>query len=136
MTSILQEAGNDKLPVAELQADLDLFLQPVLRRLPEKRLRAVGKLAVQGILGSQSPLLTQMARGVVRVEETLWPAAKRFYRFVGNARFSHRDLLKGLYGMAQRTVAEHQPAHLVVAGLRHSRSGSLSPPLRYCRCNR
>ena len=115
ITSILQEAGNDKLPVAELQADLDLFLQPVLRRLPEKRLRVVGKLAVQGILGSQSPLLTQMARGVVRAEETTWPTAKRFYRFVENARFSHRDLLKGLYGMAQRTVAEHQPAHLVVA---------------------
>jgi hypothetical protein len=113
--SILQNEVIDKLPVAELQADLDLFLQPVLRRLPEQRLRAVGKLAVQGILGSQSPLLTQMARGVVRQEETIWPAAKRLYRFVWNKRFSHRELLKGLYGMAQRTVAEHQPSYLVVA---------------------
>jgi hypothetical protein len=115
MSSIPQSEVIDKLPVAELQADLDLFLQPVLRRLPEKRLRVVGKLAVQGILGSQSPLLTQMARGVVREEETVWPAAKRFYRFVWNERFSHRDLLKGLYGMAQRTVAEHKPSYLVVA---------------------
>jgi len=115
MNSILQNEVIDKLPVAELQADLDLFLQPVLRRLPEKRLRAVGKLAVQGILGSQSPLLTHMARGVVHQEETIWPAAKRFYRFVWNKRFSHRDLLKGLYGMAQRSVAEHKPAYLVVA---------------------
>jgi hypothetical protein len=115
MSSIPQNEVMDKLPVMELQADLDLFLQPVLRRLPEKRLRAVGKLAVQGILGSQSPLLTQMARGVVREEETIWPAAKRFYRFVWNERFSHRDLLKGLYGMAQRTVAEHEPSYLVVA---------------------
>lgn len=115
MGSIPQNKVIDKLPVAELQADLDRFLQPVLRRLPEKRLRAVGKLAVQGILGSQSPLLTQMARGVVREGETIWPAAKRFYRFVWNERFSHRDLLKGLYGMAQRTVAEHKPSYLVVA---------------------
>ena len=52
MGSTLQNEAIDKLPVAELQADLDLFLQPVLTRLPEKRLRAVGKLAVQGILGS------------------------------------------------------------------------------------
>ena len=71
MRSILQNEVIDKLPVAELQADLDLFLQPVLRRLPEKRLRAVGKLAEQGVLGSQSPLLTHMARGVVREEETI-----------------------------------------------------------------
>jgi len=76
MSSIPQNEVIDKLPVAELQASLDLFLQPVLRRLPEKRLRAVGKLAVQGILGSQAPLLTQMARGVVREEETIWPAAR------------------------------------------------------------
>ena len=115
MSSILQNRAIDKLPVAELQADLDRFLQPVLRRLPEKRLRAVGQLAVQGILGSQSPLLTHMARGVVREEETIWPAAKRFYRFVWNQRFSHRDLLKGLYAIGQRTVAEHDPSYLVVA---------------------
>jgi hypothetical protein len=115
MGSIQQNEAIDKLPVEELQAELDMFLQPVLRRLPEKRLRAVGKLAVQGILGSQSPLVTQMARGVVREEETIWPAAKRFYRFVWNKRFSHRDLLKGLYAIAQRTVAEHEPSHLVVA---------------------
>jgi len=115
MASILQDEAIGKLPVAELQADLDLFLQPVLRRLPEKRLRAVGKLAEQGVLGSQSPLLTHMARGVVREEETIWPAAKRFYRFVWNKRFSHRDLLKGLYGLGQQAVAERKPAYLVVA---------------------
>jgi hypothetical protein len=115
MCSILQDEVIDKLPVAELQADLDLFLQPVLRRLPEKRLRAVAKLAVQGVLSSQSPLLTHMARGVVREEETIWPAAKRLYRFMWNERFSHRELLKGLYGLGQQTVAERQPAYLVVA---------------------
>ena len=85
MNSIPQSEVIDKLPVVELQADLDRFLQPALRRLPEQRLRAAGKLAVQGILGSQSPPLTQMARGVVREEETIRPAAKRPYRFVGTS---------------------------------------------------
>jgi len=115
MNSISQDEVIDKLPVAELQADLGRFLQPVLKRLPEKRLWAVGQLAVQGILGSQSPLLTHMARDVVHKEETIWPTAKRFYRFVWNKRFSHRDLLKGLYGIAQCTVAEQEPPYLVVA---------------------
>jgi hypothetical protein len=115
MNSISQDEVIDKLPVAELQADLGRFLQPVLKRLPEKRLRAVGQLAVQGILGSQSPLLTHMARDVVHEEETIWPTAKRFYRFVWNKRFSHRDLLKGLYGLAQCAVAEQEPPYLVVA---------------------
>lgn len=115
MDSILQNGVIDKLPVAELMTTLDLFLEPVLRHLPEKRLRVVGKLAVQGILGGQSPLVTEMARGVAREEDTVWPVAKRLYRFIWNPRFSHRDLLKGLYGIAQRTVAEHAPAHLVVA---------------------
>ena len=115
MTSILQNGAVDKLPVAELSVTLDLFLEPVLMQLPEKRLRVVGKLAVQGVLGGQSPLVTQMARGVSREDETVWPTAKRLYRFVWNPRFSHRHLLKGLYGIAQRTVAAHGPSHLVVA---------------------
>jgi hypothetical protein len=115
MASILQNDVIDKLPVAELSATLDLFLEPVLMHFPEKRLQVVGKLAVQGVLGGQSPLVTQMARGVAREDETVWPTAKRLYRFVWNPRFSHRDLLKGLYGIAQRTVAAHGPSHLVVA---------------------
>ncbi len=70
---------------------------------------------MQGVLGGQSPVVTQMARGVAREDETVWPMAKRLYRFIWNPRFSHRDLLKGLYGIAQRSVAEHTPSHLVVA---------------------
>jgi hypothetical protein len=56
-----------------------------------------------------------MARGVVRENETVWPTAKRLYRFLWNARFTHRALLKGLYGIAKRSVVEHAPSHLVVA---------------------
>jgi hypothetical protein len=115
MTSILQNDAIDKLPVAELSATLELFLEPSLMHLPEKRLQVVGKLAVQGILAGQSPMVTRMARGVARDDATIWPTAKRLYRFVWNERFSHRDLLKGLYGIAQRRVAEHTPSHLVVA---------------------
>jgi hypothetical protein len=115
MDTILENDAIAKLPMVEFENELERFLEPVSAHLPEERMRRVGKLAVQGIVGGQSPVVTQMARGVVREGETIWPVAKRLYRFIWNERFSHRDLLKGLYGVAQRTVAEHAPSHLVVA---------------------
>ncbi len=115
MDTILRDHRVDNLPTDEIISSLERFLKPVLVQLPEKRLREVGKLAVQGIIGGQSPLITQIARGVVRQEETIRPMAKRLYRFIWNERFSHRDLLKGVYGVAQDTVARYQPARLIVA---------------------
>jgi len=113
---VKQSCGIDNLPVAELNGELEKFLKPVMMQLPEKRLREVGKLAVQGILGGQSPLVTQIARGVTgREDETIWPMAKRLYRFIWNDRFSHRELLKGVYGIAQQVVAHYAPARLIVA---------------------
>ena len=77
MNTILQNSAIDKLPMKELTATLDAFMEPVSTNLPEKRLREVAKLAVQGVIGGQSPLITQMARGVKRADETIWPVAKR-----------------------------------------------------------
>jgi hypothetical protein len=115
MNTILQNGTIGNLPVTELTYELDAFLEPVLIHLPEKRLREVGKLTVQGIIGGQSPLVTQIARGVMRGEKTIRPMARRMYRLMWNERFSHRDLLKGLYGIAQSAVARQAPSHLVVA---------------------
>ena len=115
MHRIQQESTADNLPAQELTDTLRAFLEPVSRHLPEKRLRDVSNLAVQGVIGGQSPLVTQIARGVERGGETVWPTAKRVYRFLWNTHFSHRDLLKGLYEIAQRTVAQYKPSHLVVA---------------------
>jgi hypothetical protein len=115
MNKIQRNGTIDKLPVAEIQATLHAFMEPVLMQMPEKRLQTVVELAVQGILGGQSPLVTQMARGVMREEETIRPMARRLYRLIWNGRFSHRDLLKGLYGIAQRSVAADEPSQLIVA---------------------
>ena len=115
MNTILQSSMIHKLPTAELTATLDIFLQPVLISLPEKRPREVRKPAIQGIIGGQSPLVNQMAPGAAREEQTFWPIAKRPYRFTWTQRFSRRDLLKGLHGSAQGTVAEHAPSDLMVA---------------------
>jgi hypothetical protein len=115
MDTILEKTVIDKLPVKELTTTLETFMEPVLMQLPEKRLREVAQLTVRGIIGGQSPLVTQMARGVEREDETIWPMAKRIYRFIWNKRFSHRELLKGLYGIAQRAVVEQAPSHVLVA---------------------
>jgi hypothetical protein len=64
MISIAQDEKIDSLPVAELKRSAETFLAPLLREIPDKRLRVVGVLMVLGILGGQSPLITQMARGV------------------------------------------------------------------------
>lgn len=112
---VSQNGAESNLPVAELENSLSAFLQPMLACLPEKRLRAVAQLAVQGIIGGQSPMVTRIALGSRRAEETTWPVAKRLYRFVENKRFSARDLLKGLYGIAQQVVATYAPAYVVIA---------------------
>lgn len=115
MERILHHRAVDNLPVAKLIESLREFLEPVLMHLPEKRLREVVLLAVQGIIGAKSPVVTRMARALAGEGETIWPLAKRLYRFIWNERFSYRELLKGLYGVAQRTVAEEAPPYLVVA---------------------
>jgi len=41
MNTILQNSAIDKLPMKELTATLDAFMEPVSTNLPEKRLREV-----------------------------------------------------------------------------------------------
>ena len=115
MPSIPQNDALANLPALELQMSLQQFLQPVTERLPESRLRVVAEMMLQGIVTSQSPIVTQMARGVGFAHPTVWPTCKLAYRFLSNPHFTHRTLLKGLYRLAQQTVAVHPPDYLVIA---------------------
>ena len=51
-----------KLPGRELETSMRTFLRPIMEYLRDKRLQEVGPLAVQGIRGSESPVVTQMAQ--------------------------------------------------------------------------
>jgi hypothetical protein len=104
-----------KLPVAQLGQTLMEFVQPFIEELPDRRLQRVVPQAVQGILGSQTPVVTGMAQSTSRLEADVWPAAKRIYRFLSNPRLSADTLFRGLYRLAQHTVAHEQPPYLVVA---------------------
>ncbi|MEA3408668.1 MAG: hypothetical protein U9R48_11450 [Chloroflexota bacterium] len=52
-----------------------------------------------------------LARALERAEESVLPTARRIYGFLWNERLSHRDLLKGLHGIAQRMVWRYEADH-------------------------
>lgn len=112
MISIPQREG---LPVAELTESAEQYLAPLLRQLPEKRLRAVSVLMVLGILAGHSPLITRMARGVRDGSRYILDMARRMYRFIWNRRLNSQQLQQGLYAIGQATVARYPVSELVVA---------------------
>jgi len=108
-----QDETINSLPVAELKTSAEAFLGPLLRELPNKRLRSVGVLMVLGILAGQSPLITQMARGVREGSRYVLDMAR--YRIIWNKRLSYEGLQVGLYRLGQQMVARYEPSALVVA---------------------
>jgi hypothetical protein len=86
-----------------------------MERLPDKRLGRVVPLSVQGILGSESPVILQMAQSISRSEGETWAVAKRMYGLIWNKRFSHEEMSAGLYAISQSNVNNAQPEYLVIA---------------------
>jgi hypothetical protein len=115
MLRIPQDREESRLPVAELVGEARAFLEPILRLLLEKRLREVGIMMVLGILAGQSPVITQIARGVRGGSEYVMDTARRLYRFVWNKRLSVQMLQAGLYAIGQQTVERYGAHELVVA---------------------
>lgn len=101
--------------MAQIDQTLAVFLKPITSRMPDKRLAETVELAIKGIMGGQSPVITNIARGVARDKKSVWPMAKRLYGLLSNDRIDHRDFLKGLYQIGQQAVARYEPTHLVVA---------------------
>lgn len=115
MPSIARKTLIDKLPASELNQSLREFALPVTDLLPDARLGAVTELILRGIVTSQSPIVTQIARGASHADDSVWPTCQRAYRFLSNPRFSFRTLRKGLYRLAQAAVREQSPDRLVIA---------------------
>jgi hypothetical protein len=101
--------------VEELEHTLEEFIAPFSSLLPEKRLQRSVPLAIRGILSQETPVVAAIAQSVSRQEADCWAAAKRIYRFLDNPRFNHHHLFKGLYRVAQHTVAQAHPEYVVVA---------------------
>jgi hypothetical protein len=115
MIDIAVKAVMDKLPLTELTQSLDTFLSPLYEWLPDRRLDKVVALSIRGIIGGESPVVTQMAQSVARTESGVWAAAKQMYRLLGNERVAVAEMSQGLYDLSQARVKEADPAYVVVA---------------------
>ena len=74
----------DKLPVSKLEQELEEFVAPLVRLLPDRWLGDVIVLAVPGKLAGERPMITQLAKSVARDELGSCAAAGRIkhgYRF-------------------------------------------------------
>lgn len=105
----------DKLPIQKIQQTIHEHLHPLTERFPDQRLKKVAEEMVLGILGSESPLVTQMARQTDKSDGEVWATAKRGYRFLDNARLTTDELYEGLYQVGRQVVEREAPASLVVA---------------------
>lgn len=104
-----------KFPIKEIQATVREHIQPLLTNLPDKRLKRVAELLILGILGSQTPVITEIARQSSKEEGDTWAVAKSIYRWLENERCSSQILFSCLYQIGQQVVMAEAPEYLVVA---------------------
>jgi hypothetical protein len=104
-----------KLPIEQISATIRSHIGPLLRLMPDKRMRRVAEEIIMGILGGQTPVITEMARQSSKDEGETWAAAKRIYRWMENKRIKSLQLFASLYLIGQQVVALENPVYLVVA---------------------
>jgi len=113
--NIALEAVLAKLPIGEIKKTIQKHIQPLVKRLPDKRLGRVVEDMVLGILGGETPVVTEIAKQNSKEEGESWAVAKRMYRLLENKRVKTCELYKGLYETGCLTVAREKPEYLVVA---------------------
>ena len=104
-----------KLPIGELNKTIAGHILPLVHLLPDKRLGAVVQCIILGILGSQTPVITEMAGTNSKEKGETWAIAKQIYRFLYNQRVKTESVYQGLYEIGQQVVEQENPAYLVVA---------------------
>jgi hypothetical protein len=105
----------DKLPIEQIQQTIHEHLHPLTEHFPDQRLKKVAEEMVLRILGSESPLITQMARQNDRRDGEVRSTAKRSYRFLEKARLATAELYEGLYQVGCQAVTREAPNYLGVA---------------------
>ena len=104
-----------KFPIEQIQATVREHIIPLICLLPDRRLGRIGERIILGILGGQTPVITEIARQCSKDEGETWAVAKSIYRWLDNERFQSSDLFSSLYKIGQQVVAEETPEYLVVA---------------------
>jgi hypothetical protein len=104
-----------KLPILEIRGTIRNHSEPLMRLLPDKRMRKVIENMMLGILGGQTPVITGMARQNGKEDGETWSVAKSMYRLLGNQRLATDVICQGLYETGQRIVAGEKPEYRVAA---------------------
>jgi hypothetical protein len=113
--NIAREGMLAKIPIEEIQQTIQSHIRLLTEQLPDKRLKRVIEDMVLGILGGETPVVTEMARQNSKTEGESWAVAKRIYRLLGNKQVQTGQLYEGLYQVGCAAVAREKPAYLVVA---------------------
>jgi hypothetical protein len=113
--NIALEAILAKLPIGEIKATIHAHIQPLEKRLPDKRLWRVLEEMVLGILGGETPVITEIARQSSKEDGESWAVAKRMYRLLENKHIETSELYEGLYEVGCLNIAREKPGYLVAA---------------------
>ena len=98
-----------KFPIEQIQTTVHEHISPLTCFLPDKRLKRVAERIILGILGGQTPVITEIARQSSKAEGETWSVAKSIYRWLENKRFASSDLFANLYGIGQQDVPGDYP---------------------------
>jgi len=104
-----------KLPIAKIKETIHKHIRLMAEQLPDKRLERVLEDMALGILGGETPVITEMAQQTRKDEGESWAVAKRIYRFLGNKQVQTGQLYEGLYQVGCEAVEQERPDYLVVA---------------------
>lgn len=113
--NIALEAILAKLPIEAIKTSIRSHIRPLEQRLPDKRLGRVIEAMLLGILGGETPVITEIARGNSKAEGESWAMAKRMYRLLENKHIETSALYEGLYAVGCQAVAQEGAEYLVVA---------------------
>lgn len=113
--NITLEASLAKLPIDEIKGTIQKHIQPMTKQLPDKRLKRVMEDMVLGILGGETPIITEIARQNSKDDGESWAVAKRMYRLLENKQVQTSQLYEGLYQVGCEAVAREELDYLVAA---------------------
>jgi len=113
--NIALEAILAKIPIEEIKTTIHRHIQMLAKKLPDKRLERVVEEMILGILGGETPVITEIARQNSKEDGETWAAAKRMYRLLENERVETSEVYEGLYEVGRQAVEQEAPEYLVVA---------------------
>jgi hypothetical protein len=92
-----------------LLAQLREYLQPYENIFPDKRLYRRFTQVTKGTIAARAPIVTQIAAAVIQSDDP-----KRYYGWLDNPRFRHRDLLKPSYTQTRQLFRQSQGDYTLV----------------------